>query len=300
MMVLVLVMLVVCIAFPLGYAWHVWRLDVPTLAIWALVVADASVFVALVLIVGRWDMAGYYTRYALLAVFLAAILRSFARHKSRPLRAADAPLIRTRWTTLVSLILFAGALAYIVLGTLAPANPRPLHFPLEGGRFVVAQGGGNVLLNHHADHPQQRYAADITAVGSTGFRAGALLPDSLEDYVIYGASVISPCNGSVVTVRDGLPDLVPPRSDRANPAGNHVIIDCGGFNVELAHLRRGSVVVQTGDPLAIGEAIGAVGNTGNTTEPHLHIHAVDPKRGAGLPVTFDGRAPLRNRRFVNW
>jgi hypothetical protein len=300
MIVLVLFMLLICIAFPLGYAWRVWRLDEPTLGIWALVVADASVFVALVLLVGRWDMAGYYTRYALLAVFLAAILWSFVRHKSRPLRAENSPLIRTRWTTLVSLILFGSALVYVVIGMLPPANPHALRFPLEGGRFVVAQGGGNVLLNYHADHAQQRYAADITAVGKAGFRAGALLPDRLDEYAIYGATVISPCDGAVVAVREDLPDLVPPRSDRENAAGNHVIIDCGGFNVELAHLKRGSVAVEDGAALSAGDAIGAVGNSGNTTEPHLHIHAVDPARGVGLAVTFDGRAPWRNRRFVEW
>jgi hypothetical protein len=297
---LIAVMLFVCFVFPLGYAWRVWRLHEPTLGTWALVVADASVIVALVLLVGRWDMAGYYTRYLLLAVFVAAVLWSFGKHKSRNLRADDAPLIRTRWTTLVSLILFGSALAYVLSGMLPPAQPRALGFPLKGGRFVVAQGGGNGLLNHHANHPLQRYAADITAVGSTGFRAAALLPERLDGYAIYGASVISPCNGPVVAARDDLPDLVPPRSDSENSAGNHVIIDCGGFNVELAHLQQGSVAVEVGAVLSVGSLIGTVGNSGNTTEPHLHIHAVDPQSGAGLPVAFDGRVPLRNRRFVNW
>lgn len=203
-------------------------------------------FVAVVLLVGRWDMAGYYIRYLLLAVFVAAILWSLGKHKSRPMRAHNTPVIRTRWPTFVSLILFGSALVYILAGMPPPAEPRALGFPLKDGRFVIAQGGGNGLLNHHAGHAQQRYAADITAVNGWGFRAAVLLPGRLGEYAIYGAAVISPCNGQVVAARDDLPDLVPPHSDRENPARNHVIIDCGGFNVELAHLQQESVVVEVG------------------------------------------------------
>ena len=57
-----------------------------------------------------------------------------------------------------------------------PQDPRTLAFPLEGGRFVVAQGGGIGILNHHAGHPAQRHALDITAVDATGFRAAGILP----------------------------------------------------------------------------------------------------------------------------
>jgi murein DD-endopeptidase MepM/ murein hydrolase activator NlpD len=71
------------------------------------------------------------------------------------------------------------------------------------------------------------------------------------------------------------------------------VIDCDGLRVELAHLREGSLRVAPGQSLAAGDLIGAVGNSGNTTEPHLHVHAVDA-HGAGVPIAFDGRAPVRN------
>jgi murein DD-endopeptidase MepM/ murein hydrolase activator NlpD len=67
--------------------------------------------------------------------------------------------------------------------------------------------------------------------------------------------------------------------------------------VLLAHLQHGSVAVATGDPVTVGDPIGRVGNSGNTTEPHLHIHAFDPRTGEGVPIRFDGGAPLRNRVF---
>ena len=51
--------------------------------------------------------------------------------------------------------------------------------------------------------------------------------------------------------------------------------------------------------LAAGDPLGRVGNSGNTTEPHLHVHAVDPETGQGVPVSFGGRSPVRNRLYIN-
>lgn len=159
---------------------------------------------------------------------------------------------------------------------------------------MVGQGGGNLLLNQHAGHAQQRFALDITEINAFGFRAAGLAPGSLDRYEIFGAMVVSPCDGQVVSARDGLPDLTPPERDRGNPAGNHVIVDCGGFQLELAHLRSGSVKVAAGDRLHVGGEIGRVGNSGNTSEPHLHVHAVDPKSQRAVPLTFAGRWLVRN------
>lgn len=294
----VVVMLVVCIGMPLGYAWRMWRLDEPSRAGWLAVAADSAVFVALVLIVGRWDMAGYHTRFVLLAVFLAALGWSWRRHASRPFRAVGGkPVWRRHWTTLASLTAFGAALAYVLSGLVPPAQTHRLAFPLAGGRFMVAQGGSVALLNHHAGHPEQRYAADITAITGAGFRAAGILPEDLDRYAVFDATVVSPCEGSVTAVRDGLPDLAPPQSDRENPAGNHVVVSCGGIAVELAHLRKDSISVKVGDRLNAGDEIARVGNSGNTTEPHLHIHAVDPERRTGVPLSFEGRFPVRNRVF---
>jgi hypothetical protein len=231
-------------------------------------------------------------------VFLATVLWSLRRHASRPWRSSHARP-RSHWTAVASLVLFGAALGYVGFGLLPPQTPRELAFPLEDGRYVVAQGGGVALLNHHAAHPEQRHAADIVAINAFGFRSSGLVPEELGRYVIYGATVVSPCNGEVVRARADLPDLVPPNSDGDHPRGNYVIVDCGGFNVELAHLQQGSVSVARGDRLAIREAIGKVGNSGNTTEPHLHVHAVSPESGIALPMAFDGSTPVRNRVFAN-
>jgi hypothetical protein len=280
---------------PLFFAWRILRLNEATKAGWLIVVADALVFSTLIFLVGRWDIAGYYTRYVLIAFLAAAVLWSLRKHISRPwLPDGLQGLWSSHWTTLFSLVPFSAALVYILTGLVPPSNPRDLAFPLEGGRFVVGQAGGVSLLNHHAGHPEQRYAADIGAIYATGFRAHGILPKELEAYAIYGLTVISPCSGQVLAAGDNLPDLIPPQADEENAIGNHVIIDCGGFNVELAHLMQGSVLVAAGDHVAAGDPLGKVGNSGNTTEPHLHIHAVDPQTGEGLPMSFDGSVPVRN------
>ena len=299
MFLIVLIMLLVCIGIPLAYTWRILRLDLPSKGAWLLLVADAAVFVALVLLVGRWDMAGYYTRFVLLAFFAAAVLWSLRKHVWRPWIVSGQPTLRKHWPTLVSLVFFGGALGYVTYGMLPNPNAHELTFPLRDGRFMTGQAGNISLLNHHAGHREQGFAADIVAINPSGYRADGLAPEELESFVIYGAPVVSPCTGIVVATRDNLPDLIPPETDPDNARGNHVIIDCGELNVELAHLQFGSVSVTAGSPIAAEDLIGKVGNSGNTTEPHLHMHVVDPETRAGIPMSFMGRQPVRNRLYVN-
>jgi hypothetical protein len=286
MVAIELLMLVVCIGFPLAYTWRVLRLDVPTKAEWLLHVADAAVFVALVLVVGRWDMAGYYMRYAIIAAFVIAVAWSFWRHRRLLFFDKVRPALRSNWTKMVSLAFFGAALGYVVYGALPPEDAVKLRFPLDGGRFIVGQGGRIGLLNYHSRHKAQHHAADIVGLNAYGYRASGIAPKELEAYAVFGARVASPCAGTIVAVMDGLPDLTPPDSASHNAAGNHVVIDCGGFHVELAHLRKGSVAVAAGDLVAEGALLGNVGNSGNTTEPHLHVHAVDPATLEGVPISF--------------
>lgn len=294
-----LIMLFVCIVMPLGFAWRIWRLDEPTLAGWVAVVADSAVFVALIMLVGRWDMAGMHTRWLLLLLLAAASLFSWLHHRRRPWRLPAAPSFwRSHGSTLFSLILFGAALAYVLVGLLPQNGSRQLRFPLQDGHFVVGQRGANMLLNHHAGHRAQDHAVDITVVGRLGFRAAGLVPRDPAAYAIFGARVVSPCSGEVTGAVDGLPDLEPPQMDPENPAGNNVVIACDGMLVDLSHLRRGSVAVSQGQAVEAGQLLGEVGNSGNTTEPHLHIHAVDEETGAAVPLTFDGATPVRNRSFV--
>jgi hypothetical protein len=253
----------------------------------------------LIILIGRWDIAGLGTRYFVACLVLIAALTSLRRHISRPWLIAGGwrQNWHRHWVSLVSLVLLGGAFFHVVTGMRRPPAAHAMNFPLSGGRFVIGQGGNISLLNYHHGHRAQRYASDITAVNAAGFRASTLVPRELLDYVIFGAPVISPCAGTVVRSVDGLPDLPPPKRDRNNARGNHIAIACAGVRVELAHLKKGSVGVRVGEQVSAGDRLGQVGNSGNTTEPHLHIHAVQPATGVGIPMMFDGIAPIRNAVF---
>ena len=128
-------------------------------------------------------------------------------------------------------------------------------------------------------------------------------------YAIYGARVLAPCAGQVLLAVHGLPDMQVPEVDRAHLAGNHVMLRCVDRNtsadVLLGHLRPGSVQVRAGASVAVGDWLGSVGNSGNTGEPHLHVHAQRPGPvgvplgGDPLPLLFGGRFPVRGDRIVS-
>src|SRR5690606_10869318 len=128
-----------------------------------------------------------------------------------------------------------------------------------------------------------------------GRRTQGILPPDPAVYAIFGDTVFAPCTGRVSAAVDGLPDMSPPLPDREHMAGNHVLLTCGTATVLLAHLQRGSVWVMEGDEVRVGDALGRVGNSGNTGEPHLHIHAQRPGvasmplGGEPLPIRLDGR-----------
>jgi murein DD-endopeptidase MepM/ murein hydrolase activator NlpD len=78
-------------------------------------------------------------------------------------------------------------------------------------------------------------------------------------------------------------------------AGNHVMVQTrDGPVVAVCHLQRGSVQVQLGQRVGRGDVVGRCGNSGNSTEPHVHLQAidrVDVLRASAVPITFGGRLP---------
>ena len=201
-----------------------------------------------------------------------------------------------------------------------PASAVTLAFPLEPGVYLVVNGGSDINTNAHlmtldASIPRfrewrgQSYGVDIVKLDAFGFRARSAQPADPKAYAIYGARVLAPCAGQVLIAVDGLPDMQVPEVDRAHMAGNHVMLRCADPNafvdVLLGHLRPGSVQVHAGASVAIGDWLGSVGNSGNTGEPHLHVHAQRPGPvgaplgGDPLPLLFGGRFPVRGDRIVS-
>ncbi|WP_457938246.1 M23 family metallopeptidase [Mesorhizobium sp. 10J20-29] len=168
------------------------------------------------------------------------------------------------------------------------ATKASLRLPFDG-EWHVYWGGRTLEENYHAVDAAQRFAVDLLIRRDGASHAGD--PHRLESYFCWDAPVLAPAGGEVVEAVTGLPDQAIGETDAEHPAGNHVVLDLGaGAYLFLAHLRQGSVQVSTGDSVKAGQEIGRCGNSGNTSEPHLHVHmqtTPDLAEGEGLPMQFE-------------
>lgn len=186
---------------------------------------------------------------------------------------------RRRWIQIAGglLALFALIPLLQMFGLWTPAYPSALvdttphatvRVPLDGP-VVVGWGGDTADVNYHVMAPDQRWAYDLLVEP-----AGHGSPD-LESYGCYGLPVLAPADSTVAKVHIGEADQDPstyvPVFDQ--PAGNWVALELDtGTYLILAHLKPGSVAVGAGDTVREGQALGACGNSGNTSEPHVHVH----------------------------
>jgi len=160
------------------------------------------------------------------------------------------------------------------------------------GPWYVANGGNDATLNHHVGNKQQWYAFDIDKRDDKGNEARGEGKKN-EDHYVFGEPVLAPAPGTIVFVIDAVEDYPPGERERYIITGNTVIIDHGDdeFSV-LAHFKKGSIVVKTGQRVKVGQTLGLVGNSGNSSDPHTHWHLATSgglSRGHGLPIRF---APL--------
>jgi len=184
--------------------------------------------------------------------------------------------------------------------TVQTRTPIEISPPLSGPDWVNGDGCCGMSAHRTALNPidgglwaAERFAIDYVQLGPDG-RLVTGDPEMLDSFAYFGADVHAVTDGPVVAVRDGLPEQVPGENPTGLPldqyAGNHVVQDLGDGNYALyAHIKTVTVTVKAGDRLTAGQVIGNVGNTGNTTAPHLHFHVMstpDPLRSDGLPFVF--------------
>ena len=172
-----------------------------------------------------------------------------------------------------------------------------LGLPFQDGVWFVFNGGPLQITNHHMKAPEQKYGLDLVLAQTSFADALSLLERSPIAYPTWDAPVVAPADGTVITAVDGFPDLDVGTRDRHNPAGNYVeLLTAEGVRILIAHFKKGSVGVAEGQQVAQGDVLGRVGNSGNTTEPHIHIHAMTETTDGtwvGVPMYFDGRSPRR-------
>lgn len=172
------------------------------------------------------------------------------------------------------------------LSTIAP--------PLRGDNWLAANGPSNSSIHRRAIIPidgrariAQRFAIDWVRMAPDGKTYNGDAKDN-RNYRAYGSEALAVADGVVVEVKDGIPENIPGLESRAVPitletiAGNHVVLDIGhGRYATYAHLQPGSLKVKLGDRVKQGQVLGLVGNSGNSTEPHLHFHLSDGNAALG-------------------
>ena len=266
---------------------------------------------------GLWLIPPWWAAWVFGALLLAAFVRGWRR---RSPFASPLPSGTVAW---LSTAVFAGICSWGVVQSasalagraLQPGMVVDLAFPLRGGEYLVVNGGSTISINAHRmtldagvarfrAYRGQSYGVDIVKLGRWGLRADGVLPPQPGAYEIYGVPVYAPCAGDVIAAQDGLRDMQVPQPDRDHMAGNHLLLRCKQADVLLGHLKPGSSKVAIGQWVSTGQPVANVGNSGNTGEPHLHIHAqmpgtaTEPFSGNPLAVRFDGRFLVRNDRFA--
>jgi murein DD-endopeptidase MepM/ murein hydrolase activator NlpD len=175
--------------------------------------------------------------------------------------------------------------------------------PLRGDNWAAENGPSNTSGHRRAlipidGHAQiaQRFAIDWVRLNADG-RTFSGDPKDNKNYRSYGSDALAVADGIVTEVKDGIPENIPGPDSRAVPitletiGGNHVILDIGQGRFALyAHLQPGSLKVKLGDHVRRGQVLGLVGNSGNSTEPHLHFHMSNgnsPLGSEGIPYALD-------------
>jgi hypothetical protein len=168
-------------------------------------------------------------------------------------------------------------------------NTTKMKLPFKG-EWSVTWGGDTKEQNYHVESVAQKNAFDILIKdeqGSTHKGSG----ESNEDYYAFGKELYAPCDGEVVLVVDGVKDNIPGVLNPIYIPGNTVIIKTAtGEYAFFAHFKQHSIVVKQGQKVTTGALLGLCGNSGNSSEPHLHFHlqnTEDMTKATGAKCFFD-------------
>jgi hypothetical protein len=181
-------------------------------------------------------------------------------------------------------------------------GPIVIAAPLRGSGWIAGNGPSNYSVHRRGSFPYygratnaERYAYDFIKIGTDGmaFKGNR---DKNDSWLGFGADVLAVAKGAIVAVQDGIPENVPFSSERPvaitpqTSGGNFVCEDIGGGLFALyAHLEPDSIRVKVGDRVDSGHVLGLLGNTGNSTNAHLHFQVSTGIRigeGEGIPTSF--------------
>ena len=168
-------------------------------------------------------------------------------------------------------------------------NITKLQLPFDG-EWTVIWGGDTKELNYHVENQAQKNAFDIVIKDERGnsFKTDGI---TNEDYYAFGKELIAPCDGEIVLVVDGIKDNKPSDLNPMYAPGNSVMIKTDKNEyLFFAHFKQNTIRVKQGQTVRQGQLLGLCGNSGNSSEPHLHFHiqnVEDMNAATGVKCYFD-------------
>jgi hypothetical protein len=167
-------------------------------------------------------------------------------------------------------------------------NATKMIFPFKEEAFIY-WGGETLEKNYHMEDFNQQYAYDILMVANGAPYKGD--PKKNESYFIFGKDIIAPCDAIVVKVIDGIKDNIPGELNEFDLTGNTIVLETARKEYLLfAHLKSKSILIKEGDVVKQGQVIAQCGNSGNTTQAHLHLqlqNTMDLFNTIGAKLYFD-------------
>lgn len=168
-------------------------------------------------------------------------------------------------------------------------NSTPMSLPFDG-EWTVVWGGDTKELNYHVESEAQKNAFDIVITDEQG-KSYKTDGQTNEDYYAFGKELKAPCDGEVVLVVDGIKDNVPGVLNPVYVPGNTVVIKTANNEyLFFAHFKQHSIVVKQGQKIKKGAPLGLCGNSGNSSEAHIHFHlqsAEDMNEAIGIKCYFE-------------
>ena len=145
----------------------------------------------------------------------------------------------------------------------------PIH-----AEWFVFWGGTNEFLNYHYAYESQRYAYDLVVMqGHQTYKENTIRN---ENYYAFNQEVVAPADGKVIKVVNHIADNVPGEVEESQPVGNYIILEHANNEYSLlAHFKQYSIVKKEGDIVSQGQIVGYCGNSGNSSEPHIHFQVMN-------------------------
>lgn len=316
---MIAVVLLVQFALPLALLLWLALLPAGSIAGFALQTVGIGAFLFALARVAQWAVPVWWLPWVYGGLWLLVVLSVLLRNGFGGLPLLPSVLWGRLGLALSALLLGIGG--WYGARALAGRAPPPVEIveianPFGPGHYLVGHGGSNTLVNVHVRTLDpgvdrfrpwrgQSYAVDFFGLGPMGLRARGWRPADPAAYAIFGAELRAPCDGVVIAAEGNMPDFDVPKVDTVNRLGNHVILRCGEAEIVFAHMRQDSTAVAAGERVKVGDRLGRVGNSGASTEPHLHIHAqrsppegAPPISGDPLALRIDGRFLVRGDRLA--